>query len=106
MIYLTDENGVVADSLQEILQAVAKILQAKKNSFGDLSKSDQTMVALCGEAIGKMLFVNNTHDGVYMVELMKAFEDSFFDHKALWMDILVANQSKIIGAFSGGMINE
>lgn len=101
-----NENQVVADSLQEILEATAKILQAKKESLSELPKNDQMMVALCGEAISKMLFVENTHDGVYMVELMKAFEDSFFEHKALWMDQLVAHQTKILGAFSGGMINE
>tara|TARA_R110002012_G_scaffold311723_3_gene521432 strand:- start:1518 stop:1835 length:318 start_codon:yes stop_codon:yes gene_type:complete len=99
-------DQIVADSLQEILHATARILQAKKESIVELPPADQKLVALSGEAMMDMLKVENTHDGFYMVGLMRAFEDSFFKNKANWVDVLVANQSKILEAFSGGMMNE
>mgnify|MGYP003125151305 CR=1 FL=1 len=99
-------DQVVAESLQQILHATCRILEVKKDSLHELPKSDQKLVALCGQALTGMLTVEQTHDGLYMVGLIRAFEDSFLENKQLWIDVLVSNQGKILEAFSGGMMNE
>ena len=99
-------DQIVAQELEVILHSPAKILQAKKDLIPSLKPSDQKLVALCGEAMTVMLGVENTHDDQYIVGLVRAFEDSFLKNKANWIDVLVANQSKVLEAFSGGMMNE
>ena len=99
-------DQIVAKNLEVILHATAEILQAKKDLIPTLKPSDQKLVALCGEAMTVMLRVENTNDDQYIVGLVKAFEDSFLTNKANWIDVLVANQSKVLEAFSGGMMNE
>ena len=103
---MSGDDEVVADSLQNIIESTAKILQVKKGVIPSLPKQDQLMVVLCGEALTQMLLVENNGSNDYLIGLVKAFEDSFLTHKNLWIDVMVANQGKILEAFSGGMINE
>ena len=97
-------DDIVARETRSIIESLGIILSHKKHLIKELPPSDQKMMALSGEMLGKMLEVGNHDDSEYLIDLLRAAEDSFIENKMLWIDVLAANQEKVIGVFAGGLI--
>jgi hypothetical protein len=110
----------VSTEVRNILESMAKILSLNKNLIKDLSPSDQLAMALSGEMMRSMLaiplmidedeFTDRQVNPNYLMDLLKAGEQSFIDHKGTndtkgWIDVLASNQDKMVGLFAGGLIS-
>tara|TARA_R100000655_G_scaffold66105_2_gene104510 strand:+ start:1667 stop:2011 length:345 start_codon:yes stop_codon:yes gene_type:complete len=109
----------VSIEVRSILESLAKILQLNKGKLGELQPTDQLALALTGEMMISMLKVplriagdEFSDEGInqnYLKELLVSAEESFIEHKGSentqgWVDILAANQDKMVGIFAGGLI--
>jgi hypothetical protein len=97
---------ITAQETQSIIYSLAKILELHGGSIHNLPKNDALMLALSGEMLMKMVQVNvdlNTPNE-YIPNITKELEESFLEHKEAWINILMANQDKVIGMFAGGMM--
>lgn len=90
--------------VRSIVESLCRIMTIKKDAIHSLPRTDALMLALTGEMLGLMVQVDLKGDEPYLVELAKAGEESFLDHKADWIEILAANQDKVVGAFASGMV--
>ena len=115
-MFMSEEVSI---EVRSILESLAKILQLNKHKLQELNASDQLALALTGEMMMSMLRVplnladDEFSDGGinqnYLKDLLTAAEESFIQHKGSedsqgWVDILAANQDKMVGIFAGGLI--
>jgi len=116
---MADETTpLIAKEVRSILESVARILVLKKDLIHKLPETDGLALALSGEMIKLMLqvpleisgdeFIESHINENYLLDLLKAGEDSFIQHKGSetdkgWIDILAANQDKMISMFAGGI---
>lgn len=97
----------IDSEVRSIVESLCRIMSIKKDAIHSLPRTDALMLALTGEMLGQMVrveMIDPERLDPYLVALAKAGEDSFLDHKIDWIEILAANQDKVIGAFAGGMI--
>ena len=110
----------VSIEVRNILESLAKILSMNKDLIRDLTPSDQLAMALSGEMMRSMLniplmieedeFTDKQVNPNYLMDLLKAGEQSFIDHKGDndskgWIDVLASNQDKMVGLFAGGLVS-
>ena len=104
MIPMSD--AIIAENVNVILHACAKILQAKKESISQMPVADQKAIKVTGSTLMRMLQVTYSPDSEYLNGLAHAVEESFIDDRDHWVDALALNQGKIVGLMMDGANNE
>jgi hypothetical protein len=99
-------DAIIAENVNVILHACAKILQAKKESISQMPVSDQKAIKVTGSTLMRMLQVTYSPDAEYLNGLAHAVEESFIDDRDHWVDALALNQGKIVGLMMDGANNE
>ena len=118
---MADETDqAISREVRNILESLAKILSMKKDLILQLPPLDQLAMALSGEMMRQMLSVpleiagdEFSDPGInenYLLDLVKAGEESFLEHKGTdtdkgWIDVLAGNQDKMVGLFAGGLVS-
>lgn len=100
------DDLTLAQEVHNIVYSLARILELKGGSIRQLPPNDALMLALCGEILSKMTVIpiEVAEPQTYLPSLAQVIEENFAQHKEHWIQIMVANQDKVIGAFAGGMM--
>ena len=96
--------------VRSILESLGRIMVLKRDMIHELPKMDALALALTGEMLGEMLKVDVESEN-YLIRLVRAGEDSFLEHKGFegslgWIDIMAANQPRMIEIVASGLVNK